>query len=88
MPNPYTIIFTDLTTENAAILAAWSEARGALVTQGAPETYFLEINFTGTRIKRTFDDVEVVALSASEQYRLYPQLNGLFNLAMRNLFYP
>jgi hypothetical protein len=88
MPNPYVIIATDLTAESVDILAAWPAARSELVSQGAPETYFLEIYWDTSRIRRTFDNVEVATLSAAEQYRLYPQLGGLFNLAMRNLLYP
>jgi hypothetical protein len=87
MPN-YTTIANQLTAESVDIAAAWGDARTELNSQGAPETYFLEINFTGGRIKRTFDDAQVSGLSAAEQYRLYPQLGGLFNLAMRNLLYP
>jgi hypothetical protein len=87
MPN-YATIATNLTAESVDITAAWSDARSELVSRGAPETYFLEINFTAGRIKRTFDDQQVSALPASEQLRLYPQLGGLFNLAMRNLLYP
>jgi hypothetical protein len=87
MPN-YATIAANLTAESVDILAAWGDARSELVSQGAPETYFLEINFTGGRIKRTFDDVQVDTLADAEQLRLYPQLGGLFNLAMRNLLYP
>lgn len=87
MPN-YATIAGQLTAESVDIFAAWGDARSELVTQGAPDTYFLEINFSGGRIKRTFDDIQVDSLPLSEQYRLYPQLGGLFNLAMRNLLYP
>jgi hypothetical protein len=87
MPN-YATIAGELTAESVDIFAAWVDARAELITQGAGDTFFLEINFTGNRIKRTFDDVEVISLPQAEQYRLYPQLGGLFNLAMRNLLYP
>jgi hypothetical protein len=87
MPN-YATIAADLTAESVDIAAAWVDARTELITQGAPDTYFLEINFAGTRIRRTFDGASVNALPAAEQLRLYPQLGGLFNLAMRNLLYP
>jgi hypothetical protein len=87
MPN-YATIATDLTAESVDILAAWDDARAELITQGAPDTYFLEINFTGGRVRRTFDNAAVNSLSQAEQLRLYPQLGGLFNLAMRNLLYP
>ncbi len=87
MPN-YGTIASDLTAESVDILSAFADARTELITQGAGDTYFLEINFTSGRIKRTFDDVEVISLPQAEQLRLYPQLGGLFNLAMRNLLYP
>ena len=87
MPN-YATIAADLTAESVDILAAWNDARAELITQGAPETYFLEIYFDTSRIKRTFDGAAVNSLSQAEQLRLYPQLGGLFNLAMRNLLYP
>jgi hypothetical protein len=87
MPN-FATIAGQLTAEAADITAAWDDARIELNTQGAPEVYFLEINFTGGRIRRTFDDAQVSSLPSSEQLRLYPQLGGLFNLAMRNKLYP
>ena len=89
MPNPYPTIATNLTTESTDILAAFTDAATELASQGAPQTLFLEIEWTGaTRIVRIFDGVNVAALSQAEQLRLYPQLGGLFNLAMRNLLYP
>jgi hypothetical protein len=87
MPN-YSTIATDLTAESVDILAAFAAAQSELTTQGAPVTYFLEIYFDTSRIKRVFDDARVSTLPASEQLRLYSQLGGLFNLAMRNLLYP
>jgi hypothetical protein len=86
MPN-YTTIAADLTAESADILAAFTDATTELSTQGAPTTYFLEIYWDTSRIKRVFDDARVNTLPAAEQLRLYPQLGGLFNLAMRNLLY-
>jgi hypothetical protein len=87
MPN-YATIAADLTAESVDILAAFAAARAELITQGAGDTFFLEINFTSGRIKRTFDNVEVISLADAEQLRLYPQLGGLFNLAIRNVLYP
>jgi len=87
MPN-YSTIASDLTAESVDILAAFTAAQAELITQGAPTTYFLEIYFDTSRIKRVFDDARVDTLSEAEQLRLYPQLGGLFNLAMRNLLYP
>jgi hypothetical protein len=87
MPN-YSTIASDLTAESVDILAAFAAARAELNTQGAPVTYFLELDYDGSRIRRTFDGAAVPDLSSAEQLRLYPQLGGLFNLAMRNLLYP
>jgi hypothetical protein len=87
MPN-YTTIAADLTAESVDIAAAWGDAQSELATQGAPVTYFLEIYWDTGRIKRIFDDARMTSLPAAEQLRLYPQLGGLFNLAMRNLLYP
>jgi hypothetical protein len=87
MPN-YSTIASDLTAESVDILAAFTAAQIELATQGAPVTYFLEIYWDTGRIKRIFDDARVDSLPAAEQLRLYPQLGGLFNLAMRNLLYP
>lgn len=89
MPNPYPTIATNLTTESTDILAAFNEAATELATQGAPQTAFLEIEWNGaSRVLRIFDGANVAGLSQAEQLRLYPQLGGLFNLAMRNLLYP
>lgn len=88
MPNPYPTIATNLTAESVDILQAFSDAQNELVTQSAPNTEFLEILFDGSRVRRIFDLQRVDALPQAEQLRLYPQLGGLFNLAMRNLLYP
>jgi hypothetical protein len=87
--NPYPQIATNLTTEESNIIASWGFAEAELTSQAAPATEFLEIRWDGgTSIVRVFDSVSVSTLSQSEQLRLYPQLGGLFNLAMRNLLYP
>lgn len=86
--NPYTQIATNLITEEGNILASWGFAEAELTTQAAPATIFLEIQWDGSVITRIFDSAQVSSLAQSEQLRLYPQLGGLFNLAMRNLLYP
>ena len=90
MPNPYTTIATNLSTEQNEILAAFSNAETELNSQGAPQTGFLEIywNPGSVEIQRLFDNARVAGLSDAEQLRLYPQLGGLFNAAMRALLYP
>lgn len=88
MPNPYTQIATNLNAEQAVILAAFGNAETELNSNGAPSTIFLELYWNGATIVRVFDGAQVSVLAASEQYRLYPQLGGLFNAAMRELLYP
>lgn len=85
---PYPQIVVDLTAESSAILAAFGQAESELSTQSAPAIVFLELYWTGSQIQRVFDSAQVSTLPQSEQYRLYPQLGGLFNAAMRKLLYP
>jgi hypothetical protein len=88
--NPYPTIATNLTTEESNIASSWSQAANELLSQSAPDTIFLEIKFSSAAgaILREFDGTPVTSLALSEQLRLYPQLGGLFNLAMRNKLYP
>lgn len=86
--NPYSTIASNLITEYNDVSAAFSNAQTELGTQGAPETFFLEISYSGGKIVRNWDGIQVNTLSLAEQWRLYPQLGGLFNLAMRKLLYP
>jgi len=88
--NPYPTIATNLTVEEADIAVSWGYAAAELVSQAAPDTIFLEIKFSvgAGAILREFDGVAINTLALSEQLRLYPQLGGLFNLAMRNKLYP
>ena len=88
--NPYSTIAINLTTEHNDIIASWSNAETELAAQGAPQAEFLEIKWDGGggKIRRVFDNAPMTSLSEAEQFRLYPQLGGLFNLAMRTLLYP
>ena len=88
MPNPYPTIATNLTAQSVDVLAAFTNAQVELNTQGAPDTQFLEIALSGGKILRLWDGVQVNGLTPAEQLQLYPQLGGLFNLAMRKLLYP
>lgn len=88
MPNPYNTIATDLNAEEAVISVAFNNAETELQSNSAPSTIFLELYWDGTKISRVFDGAQVSSLAASEQYRLYTQLGGLFNAAMRELLYP
>lgn len=86
--NFYTQFYTESTATESQIINAWIDARDELSAQGAPDTWYLEINYTSGKIRRTYDDTEVATLSEAEQLRLYPQLNGLFKKAVFNLLMP
>ena len=86
--NPYPTIYTDLAQESLDASAAFSNAEAEMGTQGAPATCFLELKWNGIRIVRSWDDSRVSSLPPNEQFRLYRQLGGLFNLAMRTLLNP
>ena len=86
--NPYVTAAANLTAQSVDVLAAFADATAELNAQGAPETFFLDICFSGGKILRNFDFNQVNGLSSAEQWRLYQQLGGLFNLAMRNKLYP
>ena len=88
MPNPYTQIATNLNAEQAVILSAFTDAENELQANFAPQIGFLELQFDGVRVLRAWDGAQVSSLSQAEQYRLYPQLGGIFNAAMRALLYP
>ena len=88
MANPYPLMAVNLTSQSVDVLAAFTDARVELNSQGAPDAYFLEIGYVSGKILRLWDGNQVSALTRAEQWQLYPQLGGLFNLAMRNLLYP
>jgi hypothetical protein len=86
--NPYPTIYTELAQESLDASAAFLNAQTELNTQAAPDVYFLELIYTGGKIFRAWDSAQVTSLAPAEQFRLLPQLGGLFNLAMRNLLNP
>lgn len=86
--NPYPTIYADLAQESLDASAAFANAQAELGTQGATDVYFLELVFEGGKIKRAWDGAQVLGLDPAEQFRLWYQLGGLFNLAMRNLLNP
>ena len=89
MPSfPYTGYATDLTTEATQIAGGWADAQTVLGANGAPDTAFLEIAYQGGKILRLWDGIQVTSLPASERERLFPQLAGLFKLAMNNVLLP
>ena len=86
--NFYQNFYSEAQTIETQIINAWNDSETELNAQGAPDTWYLEINFTSGKIRRTYDDAQVSSLSDSEQRRLYPQLNGLFQKAVFNLLMP
>lgn len=89
MPSfPYSDYATDLTAQATQIAAGWADAATVLTANGAPDTAFLEIGYRGGKILRLWDGIQVTSLPASERERLFPQLAGLFKLAMNNVLLP
>ena len=87
--NPYHDVYNpELLLEYNGITAAWSQAETELQNLGAPASYFLEMYWDGSKIKRIFDDTQVSTLPLKDQLHLYPQLNGLYALAVRNYYFP
>lgn len=85
---PYTDYATDLTAQALQITGGWSDAQSVLSSNGAPDTIFLEIGFVAGKIVRMWDGAQLTALNPNEQERLFPQLAGLFKLAMNNALLP
>lgn len=89
MPSyPYTGYVTDLTAQATQIAGGWADAQAVLGANSAPDTAFLEIGYQGGKIVRLWDQQEMTILPASERERLFPQLAGLFKLAMNNVLLP
>jgi len=80
---PKLIIIHDILVVNA-----FQQAQEQLNDLSCDLTAFLEIYYQEGRIRRIWDDSEVQSLSQRERLRLFPQLNGLFKLAVNNLIYP
>lgn len=79
---------TDLQAQANLILAAFTNAQAELASQSAPNTVFLEIAYNSGKIIRLYDNAQVITLPDSEQARLYPQLKGLFKLAINAVLLP
>lgn len=89
MPSyPYTGYVTDLTAQALQIVGGWGDAQTVLGANSAPDTAFLEIGYQGGKIVRLWDGIQVTSLPASEQERLFPQLAGLFKLAINSVLLP
>jgi hypothetical protein len=90
MLNPYQDIYKPelITIHDTYVVNAFQQAQDDLVNFGCDPAAFLEIKFDGSKIRRIWDDQEVQTLSERERLRLFPQLNGLFKLAINNKLYP
>jgi hypothetical protein len=89
MPDPYTILYDDLTIQKEQIIPAYEQATIKLSDKGMPSTAYMDLKWdrdvgniifipTGNRI---------VDESLQTRYDYYYQLNQLFALATRNLIY-
>lgn len=87
--NPYDIFRDQLIDiHDTVVVNAFDNAATTLNAYGCDQTAFLELYFDGTKIVRIWDSTNVSSLPERERLRLYPQLNGLFKLAMNNKLYP
>jgi hypothetical protein len=91
MPNPYRDTYRPelITIHDTYVVNAFQQAQDELAAYSCDATSFLEIYYDGgASIKRIWDGQDVQSLSERERLRLFPQLNGLFKLAMNNRLYP
>ena len=88
--NPYQDTYKPslINTHDKYVAAAFNQAQNELVSFGCDNVAFLEIRFDGSQIQRIWDGAQVQSLPERERLRLFPQLNGLFKLAMNNRLYP
>jgi len=88
--NPYHDIYRPelITIHDTYVVNAFQQAQDELSSFGCDLTAFLEIKYDGGTIRRIWDDQIVQSLSERERLRLFPQLNGLFKLAINNKLYP
>ena len=77
-----------INTHDQYIVNAFNQAQNELASFGCDYTAFLEIYYDGSQIQRIWDGAQVQSLPERERLRLFPQLNGLFKLAMNNRLYP
>jgi hypothetical protein len=91
MLNPYHDIYKPelVTIHDTYVVNAFQQAQDELNNLSCDQTAFLEIKYDGGgNIRRIWDDQVVQSLSERERLRLFPQLNGLFKLAINNRLYP
>jgi hypothetical protein len=89
--NPYHDIYRPelVTIHDTYVVNAFQQAQDELNNLSCDPTAFLEIKYDGGgNIRRIWDDQIVQSLSERERLRLFPQLNGLFKLAINNRLYP
>ena len=91
MFNPYHDLYRPelVTIHDTYVVNAFQQAQDELNNLSCDATAFLEIKYDGGgQIRRIWDDAVVQSLSERERLRLFPQLNGLFKLAINNRLYP
>ena len=89
--NPYHGIYKPelVTIHDTYVVNAFDQAGSVMNDTGCDLTAFLEIWYDGGgNVRRIWDDAIVQSLSERERLRLFPQLNGLFKLAVNNILYP
>ena len=88
--NPYQDTYKPslINTHDKYVVNAFNQAQNELTSFGCDNVAFLEIKFDGSQIVRIWDSTIVQSLPERERLRLFPQLNGLFKLAMNNKLYP
>jgi hypothetical protein len=77
-----------ITIHDTYVVNAFQQAQDELNNLSCEPTAFLEIKYLEGQIRRIWDDSVVQNLSERERLRLFPQLNGLFKLAINNRLYP
>jgi hypothetical protein len=91
MLNPYHDTYSPklVSIHDVYVVNAFQQAQDELSNLSCDPTAFLEIKYDGGgNIRRIWDDSVVQSLSERERLRLFPQLNGLFKLAVNNKIYP
>jgi hypothetical protein len=89
--NPYSEKYRPslINTHDQYVVNAFDQAGAVMNETGCDPTAFLEIKYDGGgNVRRIWDDQRVNDLSERERLRLFPQLNGLFKLAVNNKLYP
>lgn len=85
---PYTQWASDLVNQETQIEDGWADAETVLASNSAPDTAFLELGWQGGKIIWLYNNAQVSTLAPSDRERLFPQLAGLFKMAINNALLP